>query len=131
MKHWGRHEWIRNRHNRLDDCCDVYVLFFSGTTGVEQSQWCTENCEGLWNFSDYYSNGMDGYRQICEFHFELKSDAENFKIYWKLADLRFCPQSEVSDNNFSYRNKYRLNVMPGEIRSIEPVNEVRYKAWYL
>ena len=84
----------RNRYNKLHKIMPVIKLFIEPSIGVELSQWCGVNCEGLWNFANYYST-----LRMCEFHFELKNDAIFFKLRW-IGELNFTPEPNISNNNF-------------------------------
>lgn len=96
-----------NRQNKLDEICPVTKLFFAPALGVEQGHWCSENCEGLWNFANWkpawkIKNCTIPKRNMCEFHFELARDATLFTLCW-VDELNFTPESNICYDNLSNR----------------------------
>ena len=83
-------DFRRNRHPNLKKSIGAVFEVYIVSLGVEQSLWCANNCNGHWCFADWHS-----FTRAAEFHFELKEDAENFKIYWKLADFTFLAESSA------------------------------------
>ncbi len=75
-----------NQHNREDGLgkrIPIVKVHIGPTAGIELSEWCSECCEGLWTFHKWHP-----IERICEFHFQLTSDARHFQMYWKLAGLK-------------------------------------------
>lgn len=82
------------------------ILFGPRQSGTDQVEWCRENCKGFWNFFEYKEHhivergsnppgspfyGLKYLKTcwLCEFHFQLKEDVDEFIIFWKLSGMNF------------------------------------------